>query len=530
MKPLSPNTLLQNRYLVVELIGKGGMGEVYLAVDQRLGSAVALKRTLFSENETLGNAFEREARTLARLRHPVLPKVSDHFIENEMQYLVMEYITGDDLAKRLEITKKPFPLNWVLFWADQLLDALAYLHGYEPPIIHRDIKPQNLKLTDENHVVLLDFGLAKHSFGNTLVTTTTGGKSVVGYTPHYAPMEQIRGMGTNPRSDLYSLSATIYQLLTDTVPPDALTRADSVLNGLPDPIKPLTETNAEVPKTISDIVLKGMSLGLERRYPNAREMQKDLRAAYAAMQNSMTAETAALRMPSGDQTQPIRDAQISLPNDYQPAAQNLISTPHSDKTTADDMSFPGIKTNLISGEKLPAENSVSLKSENKFDKKSEDRFDKNESSPASVSAGTTKKSSGKAMKIAGGIGGFAVIAAVGAAIGWYMLKTPETKGKSAPALQVEATVKPAVELPASQTDTSSNSSATEASAANTATGGGNPVINNSLTDAGVSRSNTQPVIKFTPTPRAVTFATPRNAPPKTSSKTPARADRTDILQ
>ena len=137
MKTLAPNSLIQNRYLIVHLIGKGGMGEVYLAVDQRLGSAVALKRTFFADDEMLGGAFEREARILARLRHPVLPRVSDHFAENGEQYLVMEHIAGDDLAKRLEIAQKPFPSSWVLFWADQLLDALAYLHSHEPPIIHR---------------------------------------------------------------------------------------------------------------------------------------------------------------------------------------------------------------------------------------------------------------------------------------------------------------------------------------------------------------------------------------------------------
>src|SRR5687768_16092780 len=121
MKPLAQNTLLQNRYLIVHLIGKGGMGEVYLAVDQRLGNPAALKRTFFADDEQLGNAFEREARTLARLRHAVLPKVIDHFIEKENQYLVMEHISGDDLSKRLAATQKPFPLSWVLFWADQLL-------------------------------------------------------------------------------------------------------------------------------------------------------------------------------------------------------------------------------------------------------------------------------------------------------------------------------------------------------------------------------------------------------------------------
>jgi serine/threonine protein kinase len=208
MKPLPPNSLIQNRYLVVQLIGKGGMGEVYLAVDQRLGSAVAIKRTVFREDEALGSAFEREAKILARLRHPVLPKVIDHFIETEGQFLVMEHISGDDLAKRLESAGKPFPLSWVMFWADQLLDALNYLHSHEPPIIHRDIKPQNLKLTDDNHVVLLDFGLSK-DFDTSVQSEPAGSGSVVGYSPHFASMEQVRGTGTDARSDLYSLSTTL---------------------------------------------------------------------------------------------------------------------------------------------------------------------------------------------------------------------------------------------------------------------------------------------------------------------------------
>ncbi|MBK9768021.1 MAG: protein kinase [Chloracidobacterium sp.] len=109
MKPLAPNTMIQNRYLVVHLIGKGGMGEVYLAVDQRLGSAIALKRTSFADDAGLAAAFEREAKILARLRHPVLPKVSDHFTDNGEQYLVMEHISGDDLSQRLETATKSSP-------------------------------------------------------------------------------------------------------------------------------------------------------------------------------------------------------------------------------------------------------------------------------------------------------------------------------------------------------------------------------------------------------------------------------------
>ncbi len=293
MKPLAPNTLIQNRYLIVQLIGKGGMGEVYLAVDQRLGSAIALKRTLFSDDENLGLAFEREARMLARLRHTALTKVSDHFSENDVQYLVMEHISGDDLSKRLETNQKPFPLSWVLFWADQLLDALTYLHSHEPPIIHRDIKPQNLKLTTDNHIILLDFGLAKNAGGETRLSTTGG---MVAYTPHYASMEQIRGTGTTARSDIYSLSATLYQLLTDNVPPDALSRADNVLNGMEDPVQPIEQFNPEVSPAVSAVLLKGMSLSAEQRFATAKEMQIALREAYSKLQQGMSANTVAFNV------------------------------------------------------------------------------------------------------------------------------------------------------------------------------------------------------------------------------------------
>ena len=277
MKALTPNSMIQGRYLVVQPIGKGGMGEVYLAVDQRLGSAVALKRTFFSEDSTLGAAFEREARILARLRHPVLPKVIDHFSENGDQFLVMEHISGDDISKRLEVANKAFPLSWVMFWADQMLDALAYLHSHEPAIVHRDIKPQNLKLTDDNHIVLLDFGLSKDFDSN---SSGLNSASVAGYSPHFASMEQIRGTGTDARSDLYSLAATLYQMLTNAIPPDALTRADALLGGKADPIRPLNELNPEVTSAISDVILKAVALRQDERYNTAVEMQKALRRAF----------------------------------------------------------------------------------------------------------------------------------------------------------------------------------------------------------------------------------------------------------
>ncbi len=319
MKPLAPNTLIQNRYLVVHLIGKGGMGEVYLAVDQRLGSAVAVKRTYYAGDEMLGAAFEREAKILARLRHPVLPKVSDHFGENTDQYLVMEHISGDDLSKRIETSGKAFPLSWVMFWADQLLDALSYLHSHEPPIIHRDIKPQNLKLTDENHIVLLDFGLSKDSAGNTVASEPGKSGSVVGYTPHFASMEQIRGTGTDARSDLYSLSATLYQLMSNTVPADALSRADAMLGGSADPIIPLSTANPEISPAVSNVILKGLEVSREKRFSSAAEMQRALRTAHSQMQNQMSAETQVFTVgdihetvpPMNDPTAPLAPSEMA---------------------------------------------------------------------------------------------------------------------------------------------------------------------------------------------------------------------------
>jgi len=297
MNPLSPNTMIQDRYLVVHLIGKGGMGEVYLAVDQRLGSAVALKRTSYASDPALAGAFEREARILARLRHPVLPKVSDHFVDGGNQYLVMEHIAGDDLSARLEATNKPFPVSWVMFWADQLLDALTYLHSHQPPIIHRDIKPQNLKLTDENHIILLDFGLSKDSPAPTRGNSGQSSGSVFGYTPHFAPMEQIRGTGTDARSDIYSLAATLYQLLTGVKPADSLSRADAVLNGNADPVLSLSEVNPEISSTVSDVLMRALEITQDRRYKSAAEMQRALRSAYSEMKDGMSAKTVMVPTP-----------------------------------------------------------------------------------------------------------------------------------------------------------------------------------------------------------------------------------------
>src|SRR5216683_6775426 len=180
---LKAGAVLQDRYRIVRQLGKGGMGAVYEAVDQRLEATVALKET-FSIDERLRRQFEREARLLAQLHHPALPRVSDYFTEGDRAFLVMQFISGADLAEIISQQPGPFPRNAVVAWADQLLDALIYLHSRDRQIIHRDIKPNNLKITTEGRIVLLDFGLAKSQPKDS--ASHASRISVFGYTPRYA--------------------------------------------------------------------------------------------------------------------------------------------------------------------------------------------------------------------------------------------------------------------------------------------------------------------------------------------------------
>ena len=270
---LTPDTILQSRYKIERQLGQGGMGAVYEAIDQRLDTIVALKETFFSD-ERLRKQFEREARLLARLHHQALPRVSDHFSEGDGQFLVMQFIPGDDLSEMMAQRRGPFPADQVLTWADQLLDALDYLHTQEPQIVHRDIKPQNLKLTTRGQIILLDFGLAKGQSGEISKVTTAA--SIFGYTPNYAPLEQIQGLGTDSRSDLYSLAATIYHLLTGTKPPDALSRAAAMVNGQPDPLMPATELNPAVAPEVSEVLQQAMAQNRDQRFASAAEMRKAL--------------------------------------------------------------------------------------------------------------------------------------------------------------------------------------------------------------------------------------------------------------
>ena len=230
---LAPGSILHDRYKIVASIGQGGQAAVYEAEDVRLqGRRWAIKEIRLdpeADEETRRQAaeqFQREASILARLDHPTLPKVSDYFSEADQDYLVMDFVPGRNLKEIMDEARRASRLlseDQVLPWAAQICDALAYLHTQDPPILHRDIKPANIKLTPDSFIKLVDFGLVKlmaHDESRTI--TVIQGRGTAAYTP----LEQYGGDTghTDARTDIYSLGATLYHLLTNQPPPDAKQR------------------------------------------------------------------------------------------------------------------------------------------------------------------------------------------------------------------------------------------------------------------------------------------------------------------
>jgi formylglycine-generating enzyme required for sulfatase activity len=281
------------------------MGTVYEALDQRVNALVALKETNVVADDKSRREFESEAGLLANLQHQALPKVMDYFTEGGSEFLVMEFIPGYDLLDLLTRRGSPFHLNLVLRWADAVLELLEYLHQRQPPIIHRDIKPANLKLTQQEEIFLLDFGLAKGKAGQMATLLTS--RSVRGYTPVYAPLEQILAQGTDARSDLYSLAATLYHLLTNIPPADAASRYQLLEDGKPDPLLAVHQLNPQVPPQVANVIHQAMAISRKNRPKSAAVMRQSLRhaedEAKRAAQPSQRppAETVASRPVEGEQ-------------------------------------------------------------------------------------------------------------------------------------------------------------------------------------------------------------------------------------
>ncbi|MBN1658502.1 MAG: protein kinase [Anaerolineae bacterium] len=271
---LPAGSILQDRYQIVRLLGQGGMGAVYLAHDQRLDRPCAVKETL-DVSPQAQQQFAREARLLARLHHPHLPRVTDYFAQTGRYYLVMDYVEGDNLDVLVR-SHGPAPPDQALTWMVQVLDALEYLHTQQPPVIHRDVKPANVKITPAGQAFLVDFGIAKEYHPGR--HTVTGARAL---TPGYAPLEQYAARGeTDARTDVYGVGATLYYLLTAIEPTDAIARAAGAR--LPSVCDQNPRLRA-LPR-LDGLIGKALALQKEERWASAVHMSRALQKTGSAAQ------------------------------------------------------------------------------------------------------------------------------------------------------------------------------------------------------------------------------------------------------
>ncbi len=241
------------------------MGSVYRAVDENIGAEIAVKENLFTSEE-YARQFRREAVILANLRHPNLPRVTDHFvIDGQGQYLVMDFIEGEDLRERIDRQGLLSDADSVIL-GTAICEALTYLHSRQPQIVHRDIKPGNVKITPGGNIILVDFGLAKVTQGSQV--TTTGARAM---TPGYSPPEQYGTARTDHRTDIYSLGATLYMSLTGALPEDALARAMGQTE-----LTQVRKHNPRVSRRLAAVIEKAMEIRPEQRYQSAEEFKKAL--------------------------------------------------------------------------------------------------------------------------------------------------------------------------------------------------------------------------------------------------------------
>ena len=259
--------LINGRYQLEVRVGQGGMGAVYKALDTRFNNRpIAVKemsRTGLSalQIQEAEEAFERESRILADLLHPNLPRIYDHFTENERSYLVMDFIEGRTLEDYLEKANgSSLPLDQVVEWAEQICNVLNYLHNHQPPIIFRDLKPSNVMISESGHIYLIDFGIARmFKPGQSHDTIALG-------SPGFAAPEQYGKAQSSPRSDIYSLGALLHCLLTGVDPSEQ-----------PFFFKPASQLNPAVPLNLEQLFQQMLEMDAQKRPASAQDVLKVLR-------------------------------------------------------------------------------------------------------------------------------------------------------------------------------------------------------------------------------------------------------------
>ncbi len=262
---LEPGTLLNDRYRIMRVIGKGGMGTVYQAEHVRLDTILAVKevrapQTAGVDSQSLLEQCEHEARFLVKLHHPNLPQVTDAFLENNRFFIIMEYIDGVTLEARQHLVgSEGIPVGTVIEWALQVADVLAYLHSQDPPIIFRDLKPANVMIEMSGRIRLIDFGIARRFQPGAVKDTNLLGS--VGY----SPPEQFGRHQTDTRTDIYSFGATLHNLLTGRDPSHA-----------PFKFAPVRSLNPAVPDSLSRLIDCCLRLDADARPQSVHEIAMEL--------------------------------------------------------------------------------------------------------------------------------------------------------------------------------------------------------------------------------------------------------------
>ena len=273
--------LLSNRYEMLEKIGNGGMATVYKAMDKVLKRYVAVKilRDEFTTDQEFIRRFEAEAQSAARLTHPNIVSIYDVGVEDNLYYIVMELIQGKTLKEIIIEEQGPLPWKWSVNVAIQIASALEMAHRNN--IIHRDIKPHNIIITEDGIAKVTDFGIAKAVSNSTITAFGTTIGSV-----HYFSPEHARGGFTDAKSDIYSLGVVMYEMVTGKVPFDADTPVSIALKHMQEEPEEPISLNPNLPVAINKIILKALKKDATLRYQTSTEMLKDLKAA--------------LKNPSGD--------------------------------------------------------------------------------------------------------------------------------------------------------------------------------------------------------------------------------------
>lgn len=325
----STSVLLQDgRYRIDHPISESSTCSVFQAYDTVSDSKVVVKEiavrlskvTTLSQQEGLKLAFSNHAKVLSEVKHPALVRVNDYFSEIGRQYLVLESIEGDDLQSLISRNKKPFSLVEVSDWADRVLDGLHYLHNLSEPIIHKNVQPKNLRLFSDGNVKLLAHGTgAGEPTLNTSINEDTIENGILNFSPleliwdgldsasqkvilgdYDDRSERVLKSPPDARSDIYSVGATLYFLLTARMPVDPLERSIEILEGKPDPLKSPHKVDPSIPTEVSDVIMRAMEIKRENRFDSAVIMRQVLRTSFVKVQERSALEARELEEAAED--------------------------------------------------------------------------------------------------------------------------------------------------------------------------------------------------------------------------------------